>query len=217
VRNSLRALTMALLALPAPAAAQACLGVFTEDGTTTLEGIYSTTEGRETYGARGIIRVAGPLSAYATYDAVKFENFNEQGRKFGGGGALELIVPKISMCPVAGYSLLRLKLQDDAGAELTLREAVIPFGLAVGKVLPASESVFWVVYGQPEFQYIRSSVTFDDPTEGKDSDSDTENQFGFKLGMRIGWRWFYGGGGVDLTTRDETDPVFSLVGAILYE
>jgi hypothetical protein len=217
MRNSSTALMVALLSFPAPAAAQACLGVFTEDGTSMLEGVYTTTEGKETYGARGIFNVLGPLSAYATYDAVKFENFNERGRKFGGGAALELMVPKISMCPIAGYSLLRLKLQDEGGAELTLRETVIPFGLAVGKVLPASESVFWVIYGQPEFQYIRGSATFDDPVEGKDSDSDSQNQFGFKLGMRIGWRWFYGGGGVDLTTVDETDPTFSLVGAILYD
>jgi hypothetical protein len=214
MRSSRTALIIALLALPAPAAAQACLGVFTEDSGSLLEGIYTTTGGRQTYGARAVFNFSGPLSTYATYDIAKYENINERGQRFGGGAALELMVPKISMCPVGGLSHSRLKFEDETGAELTLSQTVIPFGLGIGKVLPASETVFWVIYGQPEFQYIRSKAQLEGTESDDRSETDTQNEFGFHMGMRIGWRWFYGGAGAELSSIDESDPVFSLVGAI---
>ena len=215
MRRSIVGVLFCLAALPVDAAAQACLGAFNPDGSSTLEGVYTTTTGRKTYGARAIFNIPGQLSTFATYDIARFEDVNERGQKFGGGFALELRVPQVSMCSVSGGSYFRLRFEDEQGSELLLSQITIPFGIAIGKQLAATDGVAVILYGQPEFQYIRSKATFVDPDLGSETDTESQNQFGMHLGMRIGTDLFYGGAGAELTTIDDTDPIFSLVGAIL--
>src|SRR5262245_16240101 len=182
---------LTILLVPSGAAAQACLGVPSPEGATMLEGVFTTTEGQKTYGARAIFNIPGPAAFFATYDVAKFDDFNERGQRFGGGGAIELQVPRISLCPTAGASYFRVKFEE-SGGELLISQTGLPVGLAVGKSLPAGPNLYVVLFGQPEFQYIRSAASINDPVLGSDSESDSQNEFGFHFGMRVGTDSFYG-------------------------
>jgi hypothetical protein len=193
---------------PVGLAAQACLGVPTTNGRFALGGSFSTTTDIKTYGADLTADLSGPVSVFGGYALVKIDDVETSGNSLGGGLAFELSVPNVSICPGAGVSYLRFH-EEEAGEEATITQTVVPIGLGVGKQVTAGPELFLTLFATPQFLYIRSEIDVSGSL-GSASFSDSSNEFGVDLGVRLGSSSFYGGGAVGLTTIEDSDPTFSL-------
>lgn len=199
---------------PSVVHAQACLGVPSMDGQVALEGSVTFTEGAQGYGGGVYANFRGPISLFGAYELTNFDDIEQNANSFGAGVAFELSVPSISICPGAGVNYTRIH-EEEAGEEATVSQIVVPIGVGIGKRITAGDNFFVTLYGQPQFLYIRTSLDIDSSI-GSGSASESENEFGMVLGIRFGTAGVYAGGGVGLTTIEDSDPVFTVnVGVML--
>jgi hypothetical protein len=211
-----QAFMVALAATVSPVglAAQACLGVPTTNGRFALEGSFSSTADIKSYGADLTADLSGPVSVFGGYALVKIDDVETSGNSFGGGLAFELSMPSVSICPGAGVNYLRFH-EEEAGEEVTITQTVVPIGLGIGRQVTAGPELFLTLFAMPQFLYVRSEIDISGSL-GSGSFSDSTNEFGVDLGVRLGSSSFYGGGSVGLTTIEDSDPTFSLaLGLIL--
>ena len=204
---------LCLAAAPALVNAQACFGTPTTDGQWGIRGSLGLASSAKSYGAEVNFDLAGPLSIGGGYTMVDIENTSTNGNSFGGGVAFELSVPNISMCPTARVVYNRIH-DESFGAQATVNQFVVPIGFGVGMVFPAGPGLNMVLFGEPQFLFIRSSVDASSGL-GSFSASDTDNQFGADLGLRFSSSSFFAGASVSLTTIEDSDPVFGFTLGVL--
>jgi hypothetical protein len=202
-----------LAAVPALANAQACFGTPTRDGQWGIRGSLGLASGAKAYGAEVNADLAGPLSIGAGYTMIDLDDTSTNGNSFGGGVAFELAVPNVSMCPTARVVYNRVH-EEGFGAEATVNQVIVPIGFGIGKVFPAGSNFNVVLFGEPQFLYIRSSVDASSGL-GSISGSETDNQFGADLGVRLSGASFFAGASVSLTTIEDSDPVFEFTLGVL--
>ena len=183
------------------------------DGQWGIRGSLGLAAGAKSYGAEVNVDLVGPLSIGAGYTMVDLDNTSTNGNSFGGGVAFELAVPNISMCPTARVVYNRVH-EEAFGAQVTVNQVVVPIGFGVGMVFPAGSSFNVVLFGEPQFLYIRSSVDASSGL-GSISGSETDNQFGADLGIRLSGSAFFAGASVSLSTIEDSDPVFGFTLGVL--
>ncbi len=110
-------------AIPSMAAGQACIGAPTGDGQFAIAGAVGFAEGGTSYGAGVTADLTGPISLFGNYSLVTIDDIDENANQFGGGIAMELSVPSVSICPVAGASYTRWS-DSSAGVEATVTATV---------------------------------------------------------------------------------------------
>lgn len=198
----------ALALFPSVLLAQACIGVPAGNGQVALSGGAGFTEGVKSYGAEAAFNLVGPVSLEAGYSLVTFDDIDNNGNTVSGSGAFELPVPGLSVCPAAGVSHMRWSERFEL-AEVTLTSTIIPVGMGVGRELPAGPNLFVTLFAVPQFLHVRGTIS---GSEGgaSVSVSDSTNEFGTALGMRLGSDEFYVGAGVNLTTIEGSDPTFGV-------
>jgi hypothetical protein len=208
------AAVVCLGAVPQIAQAQACFGVPSADRQTAIAGVLGFTEGSKSYGANLNANLAGPLSVGAGYSLVDIDDVSTRGHSFGAGAGYELKVPNFSVCPTVRVNYSRAH-EEDAGLEATVSELVVPIGVGIGKQFAAGTSSFITLFGEPQFLYIKDKFEVENDNLGLSFDED-DTAFGANLGITFGTSSYYVGGSVQLTSIEDSDPVFNIsVGVLL--
>ncbi|MGH7482967.1 MAG: hypothetical protein ACRELV_12500 [Longimicrobiales bacterium] len=187
-----------LAATASPAFAQACLGVPAGSGQYALGPTASFMDGAKSYGADVQANLSGPFSVgggYALTDSDLEDAPN--GHTLAATVSYELPIAQVSVCPSVGVSYGWVSFEDDSKVSNT----TIPVGIGFGKSFAASESLDVTPYAVPQFMHMRPSVT------GVE-DLDSVNEFAGTLGLQLGMNRIYGGGGVSMTTIEESEPVY---------
>jgi hypothetical protein len=195
------------MALPGVLHAQACIGVPSHDRQVGLQGGMGFTEGSKMYGGEATANLSGPLSVGGGYALVKPDNVDQNGNSFSGRAAYEVSVANVSVCPVTGIGYTRFHAEED-GESATATQMVVPVGLAFGKQLMARETFSVTLSAAPQFLYINNKAETSGTINMEVSDSQSE--FGADFGINFAMRSFYAGGGVQITTLENSDPVFSI-------
>ncbi len=189
----------ALVAGTAGAAAQACLGLPTRDGSIAVAASHAATNGTSRLGGDFHADVSGPGAFGVAY---------RRGADDGAGssyelrGAYDLYLVEPAICGVAG-----LRFTDrtsDTGAE----RLAVPVGLGIGKAL-RGERLTAIVYAIPQYMWVRE----DRSVPGLE-DVETSNEFTGEAGVTLGILPLFVNGAVILDTLDD-DPAFRVrVGVI---
>ncbi len=206
-------LVMAALALPGMLQAQACIGVPSQDRQFGLAGAMGFTEGQKMYGGELSANLAGPLTVGGGYALVKPDDVDTNGNHFTGRAAFELPVASVSVCPTSGLGYTRFH-EEEAGESATVTATVIPVGVGFGKSMRAGENMSITFAAIPQFLYIKNRVETSGTLNMEAEDS--ENAFGAELGVNLGMRSWYVGGGASFNTVDGSEPVFQVGLGILF-
>ena len=206
---------LCLAAIPLAVNAQGCIGTPSRDGDYAVAANLGIASGAKSYGVEVSRNMLGPLTIGAAYAMTDFDNTSTNGNSFGGGVAWELTMPGASMCPTARIMYSRVH-ESTFGGEATVNQIVVPLGFGIGKSFPASPGLSLLLFGEPKFLYIRSSVDASAGGLGSFSASGSNNEVGADLGLRLTSATFYAGASMSFTTIDNSDPVFGLiVGAVV--
>ncbi|HEX2167212.1 MAG TPA: hypothetical protein VHG09_08220 [Longimicrobiales bacterium] len=210
--KALRFVTMSLglLATPALAYGQACLGSPITAGQYGIEGGMGVGEGFKTYSGGVNANVDGPLAFGGAVGITKPDAGGENMTTLGLAGGYELLQgSRLSACPTVGvnYSTFSTNI---LGTEMDMNQFVVPVGVGLGTTLPAG-SMNVTLFAMPQFLWFRTSAS-----SGGESVSDTQNEFGVNTGLRVGMSSFYAGAGMSMNSIENSDPVFSFgVGLVL--
>jgi hypothetical protein len=193
--------------------AQACIGVPTADRQFGLAGAMGFTEGQKMYGGELSANLAGPISVGGGYALVKPDDVDTNGNHFSGRAAWELPVAQVSVCPTSGVGYTRFH-EEQAGDEATVTSMVIPVGLGFGKSLRAGENMSITLSAVPQYLYIKNRAETTGTVNLEVEDS--ESAFGADLGVSLGMRSWYVGGGASFNSVEGSDPVFSVGLGVLF-
>lgn len=198
---------MSLLLAPCVIHAQACYGVPTTDGAVSIIGAFSLTNGAKGYGGNVSANLTGPITLQAGFGITDIDDVDSNITSFNAGAGYELPHISFSACPFvgAGYSTWSETLQ---GIDVDFTQTVIPVGLALGRVWSAGPTVDLNLYAAPQFLYFRGRASASDGTTTI-TETDSSSEFGLELGFALGNGSVFGGGGVSITSIDDSDPVFT--------
>jgi hypothetical protein len=201
-----------LVAAPAVVSAQACLGVPSGAGQTTLSGSVGFPESAKTYGVTASHNFEGPVSVFGNYaltvpDTDLLKNVNT----FGGGVAADLasvsksLPAGLSACPTVSLQHLSTELSI-FGETLKISNLSVPVGLGLGTTLPLGEGATTLTpYAIPQFIFSRSTAKVDG-----ESESESDTYFGLSAGATLGFGSVFVGGGVAKLFEDESKAVFQV-------
>ena len=206
-------LGLAIAFAPAAATAQICTGTPAPEGGAGIEGTFTAAEGAKGFGGSVTGNLAGPISLQGGYSIMTVDNVDENVQGFHGGVGFELSDMSFSACPLVGAAYYTWG-DVFSGIRIDLTQLVVPVGLGLGKTFSTSPSVDFSLYAIPQFLYYRTKAT---ASSGGLSESETEstNEFGAKLGFLIGGSSVFGGAGVGFSTLEDSDPTFSVAAGIL--
>ena len=206
-------LVIAALVVPGMLQAQACIGVPSQDRQFGLAGAMGFTEGQKSYGGELSANLAGPLTVGGGYALVKPDNVDTNGNHFQGRAAYELPMGNLSVCPTSGLGYTRFH-EEEGGESATVTATVIPVGIGFGKSFRAGENMSITFAAIPQYLYIKnraeSAGTINLEVE------DSESAFGADLGVNLGMRSWYVGGGASFNSVEGSDPVFQVGLGILF-
>ncbi|HEX7049593.1 MAG TPA: hypothetical protein VF188_05225 [Longimicrobiales bacterium] len=209
-----------LLAAPAVALGQACIGLPAGANQFAASADIAFPEGAKTYGIGVGANLIGPFTVEASYTLTKPDGGNQNLNTFGADVAFELPLPGFSACPVVGLSYSSydetVPLQGGGSASGSISVATIPIGFGVGASLPlATTGASLMPYAVPQLLYARTKVSFSTGgLSGSGTDSSTE--FGAIIGARLAWNRIFLGGDVNVTTVENSDPVFSVGAGLIF-
>ncbi|MGH7129515.1 MAG: hypothetical protein ACREIV_13175 [Planctomycetaceae bacterium] len=185
-----------LAATAAPALGQACLGIPAGNGQFALGPTASFMENAKSYGGDFQANLDGAVSIGAGYALTDIDEVDANGNTLSGSAAYELAAGSVSVCPTAGVEYTWFS-EGDVSA------TTFPVGIGIGKSFSAGESLSITPYVMPQYLHMRSTAEF-----GGVSATVSENEFGGLLGLQLGTDRIYGGGGLSMTTIDESEPVY---------
>lgn len=197
-----------MLAGPAPALAQACVGMPIGSGQSAVALNFAFPVEATTFGASGRMRTAGPISVGASYSLTSFKGANPNAHTFGADVAYDLPVAGASICPVAGLNYSRVSGDVDLfDLNFSISESFlsIPVGVGLGLSVPAGPNAEFVPFAMPHLLWTRAKVSFDG-----DSLSDSDTSFGVKLGATYRIQQVMFNAGVTLTSVENSKALFGL-------
>ncbi|HEX7089541.1 MAG TPA: hypothetical protein VF192_05360 [Longimicrobiales bacterium] len=197
-----------LLAVPAAAAAQACVGSPAASGGTALSGSIGFPEGAKSYGAGLRYNAMGPLSVGAGYTLTSPDAGDVNMHSFAADAAYELPLTGVSVCPVAGAGYSRM---SESGT--TLSTLTVPVGAGIGYSFQASPTITVIPHAIPQLLWMRMTV---DSDLLPDAVSESETEFGALLGVTFQMQRFFLNGGVTKTTVEDSKAVFSLGAGVVF-
>lgn len=197
-----------LLAVPAAAAGQACVGSPAAAGGTALSGSIGFPDGAKSYGAEVRYNTMGPLSVGAGYRLTSPDVGDVNMHSFAVDAAYELPLTGASVCPVAGLGYGRM---SESGT--TLSTLTVPVGAGIGYSLQAGPNMTVIPHAIPQLLWMRT--TFDSDA-APDAVSDSQTEFGALLGVTFQMQRFFLNGGVTKTTAEGSKAVFSLGAGVLF-
>jgi hypothetical protein len=197
-----------MLAGPASALAQVCVGMPIGSGQSAVALNVAFPEDATTFGASGRMRTSGPISVGANYSLTSFKGADPKGHTFGADVAYDLPVTGASICPVAGLNYSRVSGDFDLFDEnFSFSESIIsiPVGVGLGLSVPAGPNAEFVPFAMPHLLWTRAKVSFDD-----ESLSDSDTNFGVKLGATYRIQQVMINAGVTLTSEKNSKALFGL-------
>jgi len=213
--KSLIAATALVFATSGSVLAQVCLGYPTMGGQFALAGTIGFAEGSNAYGAALNANFAGPFTAEFGYQYIDIEDVDTNGNNFFGNVGYELNVPSVSLCPFAGVGYADAS-EEIEGFEASASVIQVPVGIGIGKRLQASPTLFVDLFAQPHVLWLRSDFEIEGQGGIEIGGDESETEAAINLGANIGTSRFFVGGGVQITTIEDSDPTFSLrVGIVL--
>jgi hypothetical protein len=189
-----------MLAAPASALAQACVGMPIGSGQSAVAFNMAFPEDATTFGIAGRMHTAGPVSVGADYSLTSFKNVDPKLHGFGADVAYELAVTEASICPVvgAGYS----RISEDG---VSVSNLSIPFGVGLGMSMAAGDNAEFVPHVVPQVIWSRASFGV-----GGVSVSESDTFFGVKLGATYRLQQIMVNAGVTLTSEEGSKALFGL-------
>lgn len=187
-----------LAATAAPALGQACLGIPAGNGQFALGPTASFMEGAKSYGADFQANLDGAVSIGAGYALTDVDEVDTNGNTLTGAASYELAAGSLSVCPTVGVEYMWFSEGDGSVSNTTF-----PVGIGIGKSFSAGESLSITPYAMPQYLHMRATAEF-----GGVSATESANEFGGTLGLQLGTDRIYGGGGLSMTTIDESEPVY---------
>lgn len=197
------------------ALAQVCLGYPTIDGQYALAGTVGFADGAMAYGGALNANFTGPFAAEAGYQYIDIEDVETSGNNFFGRLGYELEVPSVSICPFAGIGYADAS-EEFEDVELSVSVLSVPVGVGIGKRFEASPSLFFDLFAQPHILWARADIELEGPGGGEIGEDGSETEAGIDIGANLGTSRFFVGGGVNVTTAEDSDPTFNLrIGIVL--
>lgn len=192
-------LAFALVAMPAAAFAQACVGTpFGSANRTAFSVGMAFPESATTFGGEVRVRTESPLTVGANYALTSIDELDPKQHTFGADAAYELPVEGASLCAVAGAGYSRI---SESG--LTLSDFTIPVGLGLAATLMQAPDFALVPHIVPQLLWTRSSASMSGV-----SVSDSGTEFGVDLGLTFHMQQFLVRTGMFWTTEEDVKAAF---------
>lgn len=190
-----------VLAGPAAAYAQNCLGMPIANQKSAVSLSMAFPEEAKTFGISGRMRLDGPLSMGAGYTMTSINEVDPKVHNFGVDAAYEIpVTPAASVCGVVGVEHSSI---SDEGVKFS--DLTIPIGVGIGKSFPAGNNAELVPYAVPQLLWTRSSVS-----AGGVSVSDSSADFGLNLGATYRLQQLMLRAGVTITSIEGDKATFGV-------
>lgn len=199
-------LALVTLGLPSGAEAQACLG-----NTARAGGGFASTGASFTDGAWGLSANAGAntRSAFAVQGGLSHTMLDDSDLAFTAistTGAVEIPAEGVSVCPAASLGYQWLSDEGElSGFDVSADGVILGGGMAVGVDVEGEQGFHFIPRGTVAVVHDRATVSVGDV-----SSTESETYGSFSAEMVLGGTSVYGGPGISITTRDDSDPVFSV-------
>lgn len=197
---ALIAATAATLTTAGAATAQECLGLPTRDGDVALAGTAGGFQDDAHFGAEFTADVSGPAAFAFSYGA---GGGDDDRQMFTGRASYDFYLVEPAVCVVAGV------LYDDAPGGLVEERWGVPLGFGFGKTL-RSDDLTTTVFAVPQYVFVREQRL-----EGLELDTETDSEFMGEAGVTLGFRPFFLGGSVVVSSFDD-DAAFRIRGGLLF-
>lgn len=196
-RTALSLILLAAGAAPAGAAAQSCLGLPSRDGQIGVIASFGSTDGPDELGGDFHADVTGPASFQF---GARTRDQEVGGQIYSARGAYELYMLQPSICFVGGVFYrdhVELGIDDRLG---------IPLGIGIGKTAGFDLATV-TLYALPQYVRVREVQTI---LQDVAEQVVTTNEFMGEIGLNLGFRPFYLGTALAVSTMDDPALRFRL-------
>lgn len=192
----------ALLLSAGAAAAQACLGLPTRDGQIAVAAT-GTHDGDTRFGGEFTADVTGPAAFSFGYGGLGGDDDRQQ---FTARASYEFYLVDPSVCAIGGV------LYEDTPEGAVQERLGVPLGFGIGKTIRGRQ-LDATVFGIPQYVWLQDERVI---LPGGETDTESSNEFMAETGITLGFRSFYVGGSVVVTTFDDSDPGFRIRAGLLF-
>jgi hypothetical protein len=201
-----------LVAVPAQADAQACLGNPARPAQVAVVGGADFPDEAKTYGVTATYLAQGGLALYGRYSLTEFDVSGVNSANSVGGGLAFDLAPRFfptlagaSICGVAGLDYGFWD-QTFAGIKAEVAGLSVPLGLGFGTVLPLGDGMATVTpYVVPQWVFSRTTLKV-----AGSSESETDDYFGLMGGATLGFGKLLVGGSVSRVFETDAKTVFGV-------
>lgn len=194
------------LGLPGSAAAQACLGNTASGGQGFASAGASFTDGAWGLAAGAGANTRGPFAVQGGLSHTMLDDSDLAFTALSTTVAAELPSEGVSVCPAASLGYQWLSDEGElSGFDVDADGVLLGGGLAVGVDVRSEDGFRFIPRGSAAVIHDRATVSI-----AGVSATESETYGAFAAEMVLGGSSVYGGPGVSITTREDSDPVFSL-------
>jgi hypothetical protein len=211
----------ALVALPAGATAQLCLGVPAPAGTAALAARAGVAWGETTYDGSATVNLAGPLSVTGAYAHGMLYPLHRPANGIAGSVAYELSPWGMSVCPTVEAQHERLSTTRYRSAH-SLSWTTVSMGVNVGRTVATLDESYLIAHGGPRVFYFhrvyRSELPEAPAGSPASSAADIRDyvEVGGQAGLTIGRGRFYLDASVAGTSHGSWEPAYTFsLGVVL--